>query len=101
MNYKTIIGIPPCAATNTLKSLHHSNLKCEYMGLDQSGRILMQVNYVESQAVYIKELIAYVEKNEQVFLELSGVINETLNKYIAKKEEKIKKTKKCGMAILK
>lgn len=41
-----IISIPQCVASHTLKKFEEKNITCHYEGIDQSGRILMRINYL-------------------------------------------------------
>lgn len=80
MNKTTIISIPPCAVSNVLKSLHENSIDCKYVGIDQSGRILMELNFLQTQNELIRELITQMEKAEQVVNEFTKILNETMQK---------------------
>jgi len=80
MNTTAIISIPPCAASGALKSLHENKISCDYMGLDQSGRILMQINYGKDQDSFIKELNTFIEASEEILLAITQSINEVIQK---------------------
>jgi len=68
MEKKTsIIGIPQCVASHTLKSLNEKNITCQYEGVDQTGRILMKLNYLSDQDGYLQELITDMEEDEKSF----------------------------------
>jgi hypothetical protein len=79
-----IISIPTCAASVVLKSLHEHNVRCEYVGIDQVGRILMQVTYETVKETLIEELILYMSESEQTVSE----IKEIMQAAIQKKREK-------------
>ncbi len=96
----TIISIPPCAASTALKSLHENNVNCKYVGIDQAGRILMELDYQETQNELIRELIINMQKTEQVVNELTNTINcivkKTQDEAFKSIEELIKASKqKC------
>lgn len=76
----TIISIPACASTNVLKSLHANNVQCKYVGIDQAGRILMQLHYEESKTGLISEMVSYMESIEGIVNEFTKVINDTISK---------------------
>lgn len=76
----TIVSIPASAATGILKSLHENKLQCNYMGLDQSGRILMEVGFDENHKGLMKELNEYIEKCEEIAQEWTKLINELVEK---------------------
>lgn len=80
---KTLISIPGCAASGVLKSLKTNNVDCNYMGLDQSGRIVMEVTYNSEQAVLIKELNEYMQTWEELVGAFKYAINEAIEKYKA------------------
>lgn len=84
----TIISIPPCAASGVLKSLHTNKISCDYVGLDQSGRILMQIIYEKDHDTFIKEINDYMEKSEELLL----VMNQVVNEVIQKKRDEIDKS---------
>lgn len=66
----SIIGIPQCVASHTLKCLNENNISCQYEGVDQAGRLLMKLNYLSDQDGYLKELIAEMEEDEKSFTSL-------------------------------
>lgn len=71
MEKKTsIIGIPQCVASHTLKCLNENNISCQYEGVDQAGRLLMRLNYLSDQDGYLKELISEMEEDEKSFTTL-------------------------------
>ena len=76
----TIISIPPCAASSVLKSLHANNVNCKYLGLDQAGRILMELSSEQLKSEFIKEIIQYMDGVETIVNEFTKVINETIKK---------------------
>ena len=61
----SIIGIPQCVASHTLKCLSENNISCQYEGVDQSGRLLMRLNYLSDQDGYLKELINEMEEDDK------------------------------------
>ncbi len=77
---KTIISIPPCAASSVLKSLHANNVNCKYLGLDQAGRILMELSSEELKSEFIQEIVQYMDSIETIVNEFTKVINETITK---------------------
>ncbi|HXB41689.1 MAG TPA: hypothetical protein VNZ49_14205 [Bacteroidia bacterium] len=76
----SIISIPPCAASGILKSLNENKISCDYMGLDQSGRILMQIRYEANHDELIKELNTYMEQFEELLHEVTKAVKETIQK---------------------
>lgn len=80
MNNTTIISIPACASSTVLKSLHTNNVNCKYVGIDQSGRILMELTYEKKQFDLIKEIVSYMEKAEEMVNEFTKIVNETISK---------------------
>lgn len=80
----TIISIPQCVASHTLKSLTDNNITCQYEGVDQSGRIVMKINYLSDQHGFLRKLNKDMEEGEEsinFLLEISGLIliNEIAN----------------------
>jgi uncharacterized membrane-anchored protein YjiN (DUF445 family) len=84
----TIISIPSCSASETLKSLHQNNIPCKYVGLDQAGRILMELKIEKNHEKLIAQLIMDIEKTEQFLSELQQVINETIKKLTEESNKK-------------
>lgn len=78
METKTsIIGIPQCVASHTLKCLNENNITCQYEGVDQTGRILMKLNYLSDQDGFLQELITDMEEDEKSFsmlLQIGGLM---------------------------
>jgi len=50
------------------------------MGLDQSGRILMQIRYEANHDELIKELNTYMEQFEELLHEVTKAVKETIQK---------------------
>ena len=69
----SIIGIPQCVASHSLKCLNEKNITCQYEGVDQAGRILMRLNYLSDQDGYLQELINEMEEDEKQFTTLLQV----------------------------
>lgn len=90
----TIISIPPCAASGILKSLHTNKISCDYMGLDQSGRILMQITYEKDHDTFIKEINSYMEKSEELLQAMNQVVNEVIQKYRDEMDKSLEDSKK-------
>ncbi len=65
VNKTSIIAIPQCVAVYTLTRLKENNIKVQYMGIEESGRILMEVEYKSQQEKIIKELIADMNECEK------------------------------------
>lgn len=81
----TIISIPTSAASDILKSIHQNNVPCKYVGLDQEGRILMELSYEQAHDKLIRELIQYIKEKEQLMNEINQSLKEAFNQI--KKEE--------------
>ncbi len=83
MEKKTsIITIPQYMATFTLKGLYRNNISCQYEGIDQTGRILIRLNYLSDQDRYLRELFAEMEEGEKLLaaliqIGLLTILNET------------------------
>ncbi|MBI3521452.1 MAG: hypothetical protein HY062_19090 [Bacteroidetes bacterium] len=88
-NTTTMISIPACSASQTLKSLHINNISCKYMGIDQSGRILMQINFDQQQKELIRELTNYMEKSEELVAEFAKAFNQSIEKLCAEAEKEL------------
>lgn len=80
----SIIGIPQCVASHTLKCLNENNISCQYEGVDQAGRLLMKLNYVSNQDGYLQELISEMEEDEKAFTSLLQIGTLMLLNEIAK-----------------
>jgi len=73
----TIISIPQCVASHTLKNLGDNNITCHYEGIDPSGRILMKICYLSDQDSFLHKQITDMEEGEQsvnLLLEISGLM---------------------------
>ena len=91
---KTILSIPGNSATSVLKSLHNNSISSNYMGLDQSGRLIMEINYEPEQTNLIKEINEYMDACESLLAEVTNAVNkaiETRNSQIYKLIEDMKK----------
>lgn len=83
----TIISIPPSAASGVLKALHGNKVPTNYMGLDQSGRILMEVTLYETHGDLLKEINEHIVQCE----EISEAITKSVNELVQKRNEEIDK----------
>ncbi len=72
----SIISIPASTASGVVKSLHVNGIDCKYMGLDQSGRLLMEISYTDSQNQLIADLTDYMADIETMGNEIAKAINE-------------------------
>lgn len=77
-NMKTILSIPQCVATHTLTLLGNSQIPCKYIGIDQSGRMLMEAEYPSGQKELMETVIADMQESERSFDLLLAVTNEIL-----------------------
>lgn len=91
MSKKTIISIPQCAATFVLKSLQENSIRCEYLGIDQAGKILMQANYEDEQEELIGDLNDYMEKSEMCLNEINQAIKTLMEEGVPKSDEEAEK----------
>jgi hypothetical protein len=78
----TIMSIPQCAATDTLKKLGEKQIACEYMGIDSSGRIVMQIAFEENLQDLINELTRSMEESEKAMIQLFKVVDIALQNAI-------------------
>lgn len=83
----TIISIPASASSGVLKALHGNKVPTDYMGLDQSGRILMEVTLYETHGDLLKEINEHIEQCE----EISEAITKSINELVQKRSEEIDK----------
>jgi hypothetical protein len=81
---KTLISIPGNTASEVLKVLNENNIPCVYIGLDQAGRIIMEITYEPAQAVPIKKLNDYMKQYEEWFNSLASAMNEALELQLLK-----------------
>ena len=81
----TIISIPGCAASGVLKSLHENRIPTDYMGLDQEGRMLMEVSFEKEQDALMKKINEYIKQN----VEIANAINESLNDLLKKSSDEV------------
>jgi len=59
------ISIPQYVAAHTLRQLEENRITCQYYGVDQFGRILMQVTYNPDQNNILKSITTEMEKDDQ------------------------------------
>lgn len=91
MSKKTIISIPTCAASFVLKSLQENNIRCEYLGIDQLGKILMQSTHEDKQEELIGDLNDYIEKSEMCMNEINEAIKTLMQGGVPKSDEEAEK----------
>ena len=81
---KTLISIPGNTASEVLKVLNDNNIPCVYMGLDQAGRIIMEITYEPAQASPLKKLNDYMKQYEEWSNSLADALNEALELQLLK-----------------
>lgn len=59
-----MLAIPSGVIYSTLKSIQDKGIKCSYMGADESGHLLMQVQYLDTQEEMLKKIIAEMKATE-------------------------------------
>lgn len=91
MNKKTIISIPTCAASFVLKSLQENSIACEYLGIDQVGKILMQATHEEKQEKLLGELNIHIEESEKALNEINEAIKTLIKEGFPKSDEEAEK----------
>ena len=84
MEHKTILSITSMAAYRVLKSLEERGIKCSYLGLDQSGRLLMEFNHKAEDKPLLDELQKYMQDCESFINEFDAVLNQIARRYEAK-----------------
>lgn len=89
----SMISIPPYGA-DALKSLQANAIPTRYLGLDQSGRLLMEIDYTSDQAELIRQITTQMQKSEELVAEFTHIFNQTIDKLTAETDkawnEKIK-----------
>lgn len=75
----SMISIPPYGA-DALKSLQINSIPTRYLGLDQSGRILMEIDYTSDQAELIRQITTQMQKSEELVAEFTHIFNQTIEK---------------------
>lgn len=93
----TIISIPPSSASGVLKTLHRDKVPTDYMGLDQSGRILMQITLYEKHGNLLKEINEHIEQCE----EITEAFTKAFNELIVKRNEEIDQLLLKGRNLIK
>lgn len=83
-NMKTIISIPQCVTTHTLTLLGKYEIPCKYLGLDQSGRMLMEAEHQSGQKALMQTIIADMQEGERSVDLLLAIGNEILTEAIEK-----------------
>jgi hypothetical protein len=59
-----MLAIPTGVIYSTLKSIQDKGIKCTYMGADESGHLLMQIQYPDSQEETLKKIIKEMQAGE-------------------------------------
>lgn len=80
---RVIFSIPGSAVSIVLKFLHENLLPTDYVGLDQEGRLLMEVYFNEEQKHLSKQITEYIEQME----EFSRSFEQTIKEVIRKRDE--------------
>jgi hypothetical protein len=69
MSKQKIMSIPSCASDYVLKALQENKIKCEYLGIDQASKILMQITHEDEQDELCVELSNYSQETEKLLNE--------------------------------
>lgn len=86
----SIISIPGSATSEVLKFLHERRIPTDYMGLDQSGRILMEIYLDEKQAHYLKKINEHIKACEEFVQSVTQAYEDLLKKHNDKIERDIR-----------
>jgi (p)ppGpp synthase/HD superfamily hydrolase len=90
MSKQKIISIPSCASEYVLKTLQENNIKCEYLGIDQAQKILMQISYQDEQEKLYRELNTHIEEADKLLNEFKRTFMTVLKEGMKNKEEELK-----------
>ena len=90
MSKQKIISIPSCASEYVLKALQENNIKCEYLGIDQARKILMQITYQDEQEELYGELSNYTEEAENLLNEITQITITVMREGKIRKETDLK-----------
>jgi hypothetical protein len=93
---KKIISIPGGSAAEILKSLCNNNIDTNYMGIDQSGKLLMEISYQPEQDALINNMLDYMKRCEEFVAELSQVFEKALHEKGSKLNTFIESLKQTG-----
>lgn len=77
---KTLMSISGFTAPEVLKSLHANDISCSYMGLDQTGRLIMEINLQEGQDQLIEQLNEGMIEREKAAAEITKAFEEAVKK---------------------
>lgn len=86
----TMLSIPAHAASQVLRSIHNNGIQNKYLGLDQSGRLLMEIVYENQQKQLIEDITKYMQQSEAFVAEFSQIINQTIEKMSAEADKTLK-----------
>lgn len=78
----TIINIPQCVASYTLKTLEENKITCQYIGIDLSGRILMEATYQSGQEKLIQKINEEMQESEKAIMLLFTIGTEILTEAV-------------------
>lgn len=90
----TIISIPQCVASHTLKSLDKNKITCQYIGIDLSGRILMEATYQSGQEKLMQEISEDMQEGEKAITLLLTIGTEIITEAILKYKTSIANPKR-------
>ncbi len=93
MSKTAIISIPECATSHVLTSMQDNNMKCNYLGIDQGGKILMEVTYEITQEDLMGHLNKHIIKSEEILTELYNSYREYIKIQDKESDEVLKKIK--------
>jgi len=61
-----LLSIPSWVASSTLKSLEDKSIKCEYIGVEESGDLIMKLSYFKWQKSFLEKIIDEMKSDEFV-----------------------------------
>lgn len=88
MKKTAIISIPDGIVSSTVKKLRENVIACNYMGIDQSGRIIMQVRYEPDKEQFIQSIHKHILETEKTISEIMQGFNQALEQLIKETKSK-------------
>ena len=85
MKTTTVISIPGYIASGTLTELQEKNIVCNYKGIDQSGRLLMEIEFERDLKYFMERIIQDIQEAEKNMAAIQKEINEALEKLFKEK----------------
>ncbi len=77
----TLLHIPNCVVGSAFAKLENKSIKADYVGMDESGRVILKVAYSEWQKQSLERIINELETDAKAFILALDILGQIAANY--------------------